>query len=134
MEIRKEMNWREWYALFDERGGGCDEGRRWVSALPDEASCEEMLVRASGDPEFKAAWAAWGLAAFCGELDARLRGLLFALLKREPMLAALLYRDHGARFGDVDRKRCLMAFHSGFRADGAHVLPRVEQEIGVMHG
>jgi hypothetical protein len=44
------------------------------------------------------------------------------------------YRDHGERFGEVDRKRCLMAFHSGFRSDRKRVLPKVEQEIGVMHG
>lgn len=132
--ITKDMPWREWYGMFAEHGGGCEDGLRWVSALPVECTCEEMLLRGADDPEFRVSWAAWALSAFCGELDARLRGLLFGIVRREPMIMAVLYRDHGDLFGEVDRKRCLMAFHSGFRSDRKRVLPTVEQEIGVMHG
>ncbi|WP_449258270.1 hypothetical protein [Chlorobium limicola] len=132
--VKRDTAWSDWYALFGERDGGCDAGRAWVDTLPEGLTCEEVLERASEDRSFRIGWAAWAITAFCGELDARLRGQLFALVRRKPMVAAVLFRDYGDRLGTVDRKRCLMAFHSGFRTDGRRVLPTVEGEIGVLDG
>lgn len=129
--ITRETPWGEWCGTFPERGAECEQGNNWSMNLPQEITCEEALLRADGDPDFKTGWAAWAVTAYYGELDARLRGQLFGLIRKEPMLAALLYRDHREALGAVDRKRCLMAFHGRFRTDRKTLLPTVETEIEV---
>lgn len=132
--ITRDTPWSEWCGLFHERGATCEAGNGWCRSLAKDITCEEAMQCAAEDPAFRTGWAAWAIATFTGELDARLRGQLFALLRREPMLAALLYRDHREALCAVDRKRCLMAFHGRFRTDRQTLLPTVEGEIEVVDG
>ena len=132
--VTRDTPWVEWAASFPVRGADCVEGNAWAASVTEGVTCEEALVFAAEDPAFCIGWASWAVVTYYGEIDARIRGLLFGVIRKKPMIAAILYRDHRRAFGDVDRKRCLMAFHGRFRSDKRQVLPTVEDEIEVTDG
>lgn len=140
MLFGKDTAFSEWAATFPARGATCTDGNDW-SAKQSGKTIEQALFGAGDDRSFRPAWAAWAIEEYYGEIDTRVKGLLFTLIRRRPVIAALFLKKNWRKLSDVDRLRCLKAFHPdhapiGMALEGWHDDVVIKSIIrkGVKHG